>query len=316
MFHHRQFTGAGDGPHVLITGGVHGDEFEPMRAIRRLIARFDDPAANDLQAGRVTLIPVVNEAAFLRGHRTAEDGLDLARVCPGRPNGTVTERTAAAISERIRSADLYLDLHTGGTELGVTPMAGYVLHDDPAVLAKQRRMARAFNMPFVWGTSTDKSGRTLSVARDAGVPAIYAEYLGSATCDPTGASAYVDGCLNVLAEFGMIDRPILEAVVERIVEDPRPDSGHMQVCNLSPLTGAFEPAVKLGQIVQKGELLGTVRDTLGGESCEMFSPYDGLVLVLRTFPRVREGETVGVIVDLTTHTVPREEWLQTVENAR
>ena len=25
------------GPHLLITGGVHGDEFEPMAAIRRLI---------------------------------------------------------------------------------------------------------------------------------------------------------------------------------------------------------------------------------------------------------------------------------------
>ena len=25
------------GPHLLITGGVHGDEFEPMMAIRRLL---------------------------------------------------------------------------------------------------------------------------------------------------------------------------------------------------------------------------------------------------------------------------------------
>ena len=33
--------------------------------------------------GRLTLIPLVNEAAYQLGRRTAEDGLDLARTCPG-----------------------------------------------------------------------------------------------------------------------------------------------------------------------------------------------------------------------------------------
>ena len=36
----RQIEGRQPGPHVLITGGVHGDEFEPMAAIRRLIHRL------------------------------------------------------------------------------------------------------------------------------------------------------------------------------------------------------------------------------------------------------------------------------------
>src|SRR5688500_5161058 len=87
------------GPHLLITGGVHGDEFEPMVAIRELIA-----APPDLVRGRLTLVPVVNEAAFARGHRTAEDGLDLARTCPGKKDGSITERTAFALSQLIRSA--------------------------------------------------------------------------------------------------------------------------------------------------------------------------------------------------------------------
>ena len=32
--------GAADGPHMLITGGVHGDEYESMAAIRRLAAEL------------------------------------------------------------------------------------------------------------------------------------------------------------------------------------------------------------------------------------------------------------------------------------
>src|SRR6185436_13956593 len=111
----RHIIGNHPGPHLLITGGVHGNEFEPMAAARRLI-RLIDPS--ELR-GRVTLVPVVNESAFERGERTADDGLDLARTCPGRADGSITERIAHALSELIRTADYYTDLHSGGTEFCV-----------------------------------------------------------------------------------------------------------------------------------------------------------------------------------------------------
>src|SRR5688500_311573 len=117
-------TGHNPGPHLLITGGVHGDELEPMAAIRRLMREIRP----DELSGHVTLVPVVNEPAFRRGHRTAEDGLDLARTCPGKADGSVTERIAFALSELIRTANYYIDLHTGGTRLTVLPLTGYTLH--------------------------------------------------------------------------------------------------------------------------------------------------------------------------------------------
>ena len=90
----KVITGSQDGPHFLITGGVHGDEFESMAAIRRLIAAVDPLQLR----GRLICIPVVNEPAYWRGQRTAEDQLDLARTCPGNPDGSITERIAHAIS--------------------------------------------------------------------------------------------------------------------------------------------------------------------------------------------------------------------------
>ncbi|MEK6259776.1 MAG: succinylglutamate desuccinylase/aspartoacylase family protein [Planctomycetota bacterium] len=296
------FRGTSDGPHLLITGGVHGDEFEPMAAIRRLIALFENHSS-DISGfrGRVTLIPVVNEAAFLRGHRCADDGLDLARTCPGRADGSVTEQTAWALSESIRSADDYIDLHTGGTELSVYPLTGYVLHANPDVLAVQRRMARAFNLPVVWGTAANLEGRSLSVARDANVPAIYCEYLGSATCDPAGVEACVNGCLNVMCELGMLDRPRPVSRVEHVVENPQPDSGHMQVCNPSPIAGYFESNVKLGDTVRAGDPLGTVHPLDGRKPAIITATQTGIVLVLRTFPRVRAGESVGVVMETETN---------------
>ncbi len=298
----RQFSFDGDGQagdarqQLLITGGVHGDEFEPIAAIRRLIELFETRNAQVTGfRGRVTFVPIVNEAAFLRGHRCAEDGLDLARTCPGKADGSVTQQTAFALSELIRSADFYVDLHTGGTELSVFPLTGYVLHRDADVLAEQRRMARAFNLPVVWGTAGNLDGRSLSVARDANVPAIYCEYLGSATCSPDGVDAYVDGCLNVMAELGMLDREPPANRVKHTIENPAPGSGHMQVCNPSPVDGFFLPAVDLGAEVRKGEPLGKVTPMDGSASVTVPADTDGVVLVLRTFPRVASGSSVGVV---------------------
>ena len=300
MIELRRYSFAGedgsDGRHLLITGGVHGDEFEPIAAIRRLIEMFDN---RDEQVagfrGRVTFVPIVNEAAFLRGHRCAEDGLDLARTCPGKVDGSITEQTAFALSELIRSADFYIDLHTGGTELSVYPLAGYVLHRDADVLAVQRRMARAFNLPVVWGTAGNLDGRSLSVARDANIPAIYCEYLGAATCSCDGVDAYVDGCLNVMSELGMLERESPASRVEHVIENPAPGSGHMQVCNPSPVDGFFLPAVELGAEVRKGDPLGVVTPMDGSASVTIAADTDGVVLVLRTFPRVIAGESIGVL---------------------
>lgn len=292
----RSFHGHRDGPRLLVTGGVHGDEFEPILAIRRLIEHFNDD--NAILSGRITLIPVVNEAAFFRGHRCAgEDGLDLARTCPGRSDGSLTEQVASALSEEIRCADAYIDLHTGGTELSVYPLTGYSLVADPVVLETQRHMARAFNLPVIWGTSANLEGRSLSVARDAGVPAIYAEYLGSATASAAGVDACFDGVVNVMAALGMLLRGATPANrVTQIVEDDRPDSGHMQKSHPAPMAGLFESDFSPGDMVEKDQTIGRVLDLTGDVAMPVTAEESGRLIVLRTFPRVHAGDSVAVII--------------------
>jgi predicted deacylase len=284
---------------LLITGGVHGDEFEPIAAIRELIDLFRTKDASVASfRGRITFVPIVNESAFLRGHRCGGDGKDLARTCPGLADGTETEQIAFALSGLIRSANFYVDLHTGGTELSVFPLAGYVMHDNPSVLDAQRRMARAFNLPVIWGTAANLEGRSLSVARDANVPAIYCEYLGSATCCPDGITAYREGCLNVMADLGMLDRKQPTCRVEHLVENPLPGSGHMQVCNPAPCSGYFETAMKPGDPIQIGQLIGMVHPLDHSPPSPIRSTQSGIILVLRTFPKVIQGESVGVVLGL------------------
>lgn len=289
----KEFKGHFPGPNLLVTGGVHGDEFTPMAAVRRLMTRVDEANLH----GSVTLVPIVNDAAWRRGERTAEDGLDLARVCPGDREGSITQQAAHAVSQLIQRADYYIDLHTGSRTFSLLPFAGYTLHPDANVLEQQRAMARAFNLPIIWGTSPHLEGRTLSVARDAGVPAIYAEYLGSGACDEAGVEDYVAGCLNVMRELGMISRPRPADRVVTVIEDPTAGSGHMQVQNPSPTDGFFTPKVRLGENVERGAQIGIVCDSLGDETRAIHADRSGIALGLRTFSRVSQGEMTVVILE-------------------
>ncbi|MCE9606284.1 MAG: succinylglutamate desuccinylase/aspartoacylase family protein [Planctomycetia bacterium] len=308
----KSIVGPLDGPHLLITGGVHGDEFEPMAAIRRLLETIDPAQVR----GRITLVPVVNEPAFLRGERTAEDELDLARTCPGRDDGSTTERIAAALSRLIREADFYIDLHTAGTVFQMLPLAGYVLHEDPNILAQQRVMARAFGLPVVWGTNGRLQGRSLSIARDAGVPAIYVENGGGGMCDARRVSEMVEGCRNVARAFGILDdgslqesTPAAPEPCRYFIEDDRDQSGHLQVQSQAPVAGYFAPRVALGDVIERGQIIGTITDPLGEQAVDIAAYDSGTVLLLRTFPTVRAGDPLMVVLPISepgTATFARE----------
>lgn len=294
LFQTHQIQGTlGEGPNLLITAGVHGDEYEGMVAIRKLISKIDSKQLR----GQLTLVPVVNESAFALRARAGEDGLDLARTCPGRSDGSLTERVAHELATLINKTDCYIDLHTGGSIMQVDPLVGYNLVSDQTILDTQRRMARAFGLPIIWGTSAELDGRSLSVARDANVPAIYTEYLGGGLCSDAGVKAYCEGCLNVMAELEMIETRPVPTAPEVVVEDNRPASGHMQICHPSPATGYFDQSVTLGQSVEKDQPLGRVLDPLGESSLEIFADQSGRLIVLRTSSSVKKGDSLAVILD-------------------
>ncbi len=292
-----EIVGAAGGPNLLITAGVHGDEYEGIAAIRELAVRLD--SQREHLHGTVTLIPVVNEPAFGIPARCGDDGKDLARTCPGKPDGSPTERIAHAISARIEKADFFIDLHTGGMAMQVWPLIGYGLVDDETILDTQRRMARAFGLPLVWGTSAKMEGRTLSVARDAKVPAIYGEYLGGGMCSDEGVKSYIEGCLNVIAEFDILRNHPKPALLsdEHSSEDPGEESGHMQICHPCPVAGYFESAVKLGEEIDAGATLGRVIPTGGGDPVSVVANESGRIIVLRTCCSVQADDPLAVILE-------------------
>lgn len=294
LFSRIDISSGHKGPRGLIIAGVHGDEYEPVMAILKLLKLLP----TKLDKGILTLVPVVNQEAFFNMSRSGADKKDLARTCPGLAQGSPTEKIAYQISSLIMESDFLVDMHTGGATFDIYPLAGYMLHPDVNILNTQRAMAKAFNLPITWGTNHELEGRTLSVARDANKPAIYTEYRGGGY-NPDTISELVDGCLNILSYFGMLLKEGLkQSKIKYEVEDYRKSSGHLQIMYPSPKQGIFLPKVKLGNTIRKGEILGEVWNLNGEDIEEIVAKEDGLVFLLRTVPPVSAGDALGGILPI------------------
>jgi predicted deacylase len=279
---------------LLVTAGVHGDEFEGMVALQQVYEALD-PAR---LSGTFVAVPVVNPPAFEAGLRTnPDDRQDLARVFPGDPAGTVTEQIAYALTRRfIRHADLYCDLHSAGQYYAMPPLTGYQLRPGP-LLNAQRAAARAFGLPLVWGTP-GLPGRSLSAAAEFGVPAIYSEITGEGRCRPADVERYGFGIRQLLALLGMTGEPPVPQEPRWVVEDDRPQAGFLQVQCRAPVGGLFLPEVGVWETVRRGQQVGVIRDAFGAVRHAAAAAHTGRVVFLRTYSRVLAGDPLCTVLEI------------------
>ncbi len=271
-------TGSQPRPRVVVTAGVHGDEFEGVRAVAALCQELD-PA--QLQ-GTVVLVPVANPPAFNAGTRVGPlDGVNLNRVFPGDPQGTISERLASMLHrEIIVDADALIDLHSGGTRYLFHPQAGcYRLPDELG--AQSLALARAFGLDLVWELPP-RSGVCSYEAMRAGIAAIGVEIGGNGRCEPAHVELAKRGVYQVLAHLG-----VLASMPERSRSDQPVWRGDFTLC---PASGLFQPRVALMEEVQAGQLLYTIVDLEGHTRHERYAEYDGLVSGIRVFAAIQEGE--------------------------
>jgi len=273
--------GALDGPTILLTGGVHGDEYEGPAAIHHLFGTLDPQQLR----GRVIGLPVVNLAAYrARSRTTPSDGSDLNRTFPGSadPHASHSDRLAHAVfTTFVQSCDLLVDLHSGGAKLIHLPMIGWYAGDTQA-----EQLARTFHPALHPWLIPDRAGVLSCEARRAGKVAVGAEWGGGARLDNEGVAAYRAGIASLLATFGNSRRPVSEL-------DARPPiAGTYQEVTHG---GLFVAAVDLGERVQAGAFLGQLYDELGSEVAVVHAEQAGLVAALAHNALLDPGDRVAYL---------------------
>ena len=286
--------GTSPGRVFLATGGVHGDEYEGPVAIQDLADELDPDSLHGTFVG----IPILNTPAFTAA--TREGGWDhqnLARIFPGSATGTISERIAHAFSSHlVGQADFYADLHAGGNGYRIKRFSGYQIAD-PAINEMQRQAAIAWGFDLVWGTA-GLPGRSLSAARERGVPAIYVEMPGEGRCRREDRTQALQGLRNLLAFLEMVPGDYPTEAPEFCFETSTEGAGHLQVDHPSPASGLFVPSVEVWEPVEEGQSLGEIRHPDGTVLAEVPSARSGRVLFLRTLPRVFAGDFLVFVLAL------------------
>lgn len=282
-------TGAEPGPTLIVTAGVHGDEYEGIETIARLYQQLE----SDQLRGNLIMVPVCNVPAYETIQRSSPiDGLNLARTFPGDANGTITQRIAHWITEQLlRRADCYIDLHSGGIAAEIPPLIGYI-HDAGEVGQRSRAAAEAFGAPVLWGHPLPvPPGRTISAATELGVPSLYTEAPGGGYARAADVELFVQGVKNVMCHLGMMDgAPEPQPLTHDLFGD-----GNLDQIIAAPVAGYFRADVALLDDVVAGQRLGAIYDFAGEPLATVVSERDGVVIMLRRLHRVNVGDGLAQV---------------------
>ena len=273
-----ELTGSA-GPRLTVLAGVHGCEYAPMAAVRRWTRAL---AERDLR-GSVRAVPVLNLPAFRARSPfvVPDDGKNLNRCFPGDPAGTVADRLAhAAFTQLIEGSDALVDAHAGDMVEALEPFA---LYDAGPSEDRARELAVAYGLGYVIrqeaGPDRAVGGTTSTAAAEIGSPAIIAEAGGCGLVEPAAVAAHVRGLDRLLALLGM-------------TSDPAPDGeapvylGRFLWLRATG-EGWWEPAVRPGQRVSAGQLLGTVSSLDGAQVVQsVTAPAPGVPMFITSSPAV------------------------------
>lgn len=281
------FHGAKEGKVLLIFAGIHGSEYAPILALQRLAGVINPRELS----GTVVLVHVANPPSFLtRTIYYGQDGKNLNRVFPGKADGTITERIAYVLTEKlIRRSDYFIDVYSGDGNESLRPYVVYYESETASreIVETGRRMALASGIDFVkiaLGRSTDFTfaAYTTNAALLLGKAAIAIESGELGAPQEIDIARSENGLLNILRELKMI--PGRAAATKNPVFLVRDQTVR------STETGLFYSLVKRDQKVKENELLGYVTDFFGTKLQDVRAPFAGVVMYFTATPPVSKGE--------------------------
>jgi predicted deacylase len=249
------------GPTVCLTAATHGDELNGIEMVRRIM---HDLEAENLQ-GSVVGVPIVNLQGFRRGSRYLTDRRDLNRYFPGNPQGSSAARIAFSLFTQIVShCDALIDLHTGSFHRTNLPQLRADLKH-PAVVA----LAEGFGGMVVLHSEAAE-GTLRAAATAAGIPAVTMEAGEPMRLQTREVRQGVAGIEHAISSLGLKRR-------EGIFADPEPVYFRSSWVR-SDHGGILFSVVRLGQVVDDGDILGTVTDPITNQQNLIYAPFNGRVL--------------------------------------
>jgi uncharacterized protein len=267
-----------DGPVVLFSAGIHGDEINGVEIVRQLIIQ----KINKPKTGTIICIPIVNMFGFVNKSREFPDGRDLNRVFPGSKKGSLASRFANHILQEILPVvDYAVDFHAGGASRFNAPQIRLTPHNE-----ELKKLADVFNAPFTL-YSKNITGSFRSASEKLGVKMLLFEGGKSLDINNSVAAEGVNGIKRLLDYFGMLnDNQIAEKQKNKTIYIEK--SGWLR----AKCSGLFHDKNLIGCYVEKGTVLGLITDPFGKFEQKVKAPTNGYIINANHSPIVYEGDAI------------------------
>ncbi len=262
------FKGHKPGKKIMITAGVHGDEYNGVLAAQKIARELID---TDI-AGTVTIVPGINLTGMINKTRdfcsSDPDAArsNLNRFFPGNEFGNEANRYLHALWNKLLkpNADLAIDLHT---QTSGTAYPLYVFADFR--IENALKMARYIN-PDVILDDPGENGVLETEWNNVGVPAITVEIGVGLYTDQALINRTVNGVFNILKHYDVLSGET-EAIVSCV-------EGREIVNVRAELGGFVLPQVSILESVEQGQLVAIQYDGFGDEIQRYAAPTSGIVI--------------------------------------
>jgi predicted deacylase len=267
-----------DGPIVLFSAGIHGDEINGIEIVRQLITK----KINKPKKGTIICIPIINMFGFINKSRKFPDGRDLNRVFPGTKNGSLASRFAYyMLTEIMPLVDYAVDFHAGGASRFNAPQIR-LAPNNPELIT----LANVFNAPFTL-FSKNVPGSFRNASHKLNVKMLLFEGGKSLDINESVSDAGVQGVKRLLSHLDMLDP-------KHSIEELESETIYIEKSSWirAQCSGLLHDNGCIGRYVQKGTLLAVITDPFGEFERKVNAPNDGYIINANLSPLVYQGDAI------------------------
>ena len=267
-----------DGPTVLFTACLHGDEINGTEIVRQLIVQ----KINKPKRGTIICIPIINIFGFINKTREFPDGRDLNRVFPGSKTGSLASRFAYYILKDIMPhIDYAIDFHAGGASRFNAPQIRIVPENK-----ELKKLSEVFSAPFTL-YSKNISGTFRNSCDKLDVKMLLFEGRKSLDINDAITKEAIEGTKRFLTHLEMLN-PRKKAISNENKTIYIEKSNWVRAKH----SGLFHGLTAIGSFVKKGDLLATISDPYGKVEHKVKAPHAGFIINVNDAPIIFQGDAI------------------------
>ena len=272
-----RIRGVEPGPQLTVMSGMHAGEYSGILAAQKLISTVKP---EDL-SGTLLIVPVISTRAFMERNMQLNpvDQKEVHSILPGNPGGTYSDMLIDTLFELVKESDYLIDSHAGEMAQALFPWVPVQMWGPDELREKSLSLALGFDVKYVEPRYDEASIPPFCLALlSAGIPNIWVECGKNGVPTESDTAIHFDGYLAAMRTTGMLEG-----------EPARPNQetlkGRRSQVN-AEISGVWHPAIKEGDIVEKGQYLGRMTDYFGNLLKEYHAPARSLVLYYWSNPAI------------------------------